>query len=315
MRLKKEPLPDPNTEPPSATTAPPHEGPLGQEGFREFTAAVSLRAERADVERNHGPHICASLAKSVLVGWLETLITEARARGGHITEAQLVSFLREANALGREELLPMVGEHYACCMEAVEVLGRLRMRQNLVGRLLVEQFVHDFSSGEDDGRDQNQDEDHDKPDHAPPVMIAGFLRTSGRILGSETLRDLNDICLAARDRLYDRDGLGFSWETFFKDDTVRGVLAVVLGLFARYFNSHFEPRRDAFINEMNFAMAKANGGPMPREFCIRSFHRLMLSLFRAFDPSKTYPPAKDRDAINRFLIELGRDIWRSEAWR
>ena len=263
------------------------------------------------MSRNQVSRVCASLARSVILGCVEALAEEAEQQGGSLTSEQILAF-GNTDVLDESILASLVSEHFAFCMSAIEVERRQQMRSNLVGRIMVEQFIDDFA--EDAGKAGNPDEARGRIG----PLIGAFLSTVESILGPEVADGFNQECLNLRDQLFDEDGANFSNEGFHEALGIRQVRWKILSIMAHYFTAHYEDRRDAFINAMNFSIVQAEGGDAIPAFGPGGFLRLMTALYRDMDDPNAEVEAaltdclgaEDRKAVAQLLWLLKKEARR-----
>ncbi len=267
-----------------------------------------MTAEYGKLSRSQVSRVCASLARSVIHGCVEALAEEAEQQGGSLTRDQIMAF-GNTDLLDESVLASLVSEHFAFCMNAIEVERRQRLRTNLVGRILVEQFLDDFAG------DAGAAADPDEARSRIGPLIGAFLSSVESILGPEVVDGFNDECLNLRDQLFEQDGTNFSNESFMEALGIRQVRWKILAIMAHYFNAHYEDRRDAFINAMNFAMAQAEGGDALPAFGSGGYVRLMQALYREMEnPNAEVEAAlsdcfgaEDRKAVAQLLWLLKKD--------
>ena len=251
---------------------------------------------------------CRFVSESYLDRFLQFVAEEATAGEEGIISAAQLSALAERFRQSDAGIEALFQDSFFACNQARQNKERDDKRQNQLGRLVVEQISPLFvEAGGNNPKDGGLSRE----------VLPGLFHALELAIGTGPLRDYQQRCTTAVERLRASAGEGFEWDDYFRDSQTQDILIDVLIDLTRSF-ADFERRKEWFIDLINKGMADddASGqrtGPDWR-FGDRHFTTLCAGFFRPL--AEAMIAAEDRvriadrfgsselDNIKAFLIAI-----------
>lgn len=96
------------------------------------------------------------------------------------------------------------------------------------------------------------------PDRIPREVLPALFFAMRQVLGPEFSDKSATICHQVRTIIQERDGLAFSWDSFYADPAVLQVQQRAIARFVVYFREDFEKKKKWIIKSLNYNVADAD---------------------------------------------------------